>query len=373
MLNRLKLAMSNLRNKARLLQGIVEGETAYAAPIYVDIDLTRRCNLRCAACPYHSLYRENDQHAEKECDISYSTVERLCRELKDFGTASIIVIGDGEPLLHPNAAALLELIKRSGFHVTLQTNGTLLTRELIESLISVQHDVIKVSLWATSAEQYALNYPATRKDYFDRVLQGLRLVTELKKQKHSALPSLMIHHPINAHNYQTLDRMVDLAVESGCNGITFAPVYQPHHVGAVGLLSPDQEAVALAALGQVRKRLDRLGVTHNVDDALLRFRLGRSFWESLPCYIGWYHAKVRSDGTVEPCCRCQIPLGNVNKASFREIWNGAAYREFRRRTTDLQRLGELARDCPCTTCTHLPLNFRVHRLMRWLPGRRGTW
>ena len=46
------------REKADLLRGLVTGEVAYAAPFFVSADLTRRCNLSCRHCRYHSCLSE---------------------------------------------------------------------------------------------------------------------------------------------------------------------------------------------------------------------------------------------------------------------------------------------------------------------------
>ncbi len=46
--------MATFYQKIKLLQGLVTGETAYIGPFFVRVDITRRCNLRCSGCRYHS-------------------------------------------------------------------------------------------------------------------------------------------------------------------------------------------------------------------------------------------------------------------------------------------------------------------------------
>lgn len=49
-----------------------------------------------------------------------------------------------------------------------------------------------------------------------------------------------------------------------------------------------------------------------------------------PCYIGWYYARVLTNGDVLPCCKASAhPLGNVLRETFTAIWNSPAYKEFR--------------------------------------------
>jgi MoaA/NifB/PqqE/SkfB family radical SAM enzyme len=79
-------------------------------------------------------------------DISFDLFKKLCHELKAMDTHSLILIGDGEPMLHHRIFDMISTAKASGFHTTLVTNGTLLDRDSIQSLFDSQLDVIEVSL-----------------------------------------------------------------------------------------------------------------------------------------------------------------------------------------------------------------------------------
>jgi radical SAM protein with 4Fe4S-binding SPASM domain len=66
------------------------------------------------------------------------------------------------------------------------------------------------------------------------------------------------------------------------------------------------------------------------------------------CTFPWYAMVVCADGTVTPCpqdFRAKMKMGNAATASLKEIWNGAAYRDLRRRfRTDVASL-PLCRKC----------------------------
>ena len=131
--------MATFLQKARLLKGFLTGEIAYAGPFFVTIDVTRRCNLQCLGCRFHSpeatMPSVGDQSVQ---DISFDLVEKLCRELGTMDTEKLILIGEGEPLLHPRLFDIISAAKKAGFHVTLVSNGTLLTKDKIESLIDLR-------------------------------------------------------------------------------------------------------------------------------------------------------------------------------------------------------------------------------------------
>jgi MoaA/NifB/PqqE/SkfB family radical SAM enzyme len=208
--------MATLPQKVNLLRGLLTGETAYAGPFYVTIDVTRRCNLTCLGCRYHSslvnLPAPGDQAI---LDISFDLVEKLCEELATMGTTMISFMGEGEPMLHPHLKDMISTAKASGLKVTLITNGTLLDEARIHSFIDSRLDLLRVSLSASSVEEYEQNYPGTNPDYFKKVVNGLKLLSVLKTEKGTKFPSVHLHQPINKNNFEKINATVDLAYETG--------------------------------------------------------------------------------------------------------------------------------------------------------------
>lgn len=55
-----------------------------------------------------------------------------------------------------------------------------------------------------------------------------------------------------------------------------------------------------------------------------------------PCTVGWYYARVLSNGNVVPCCKASgHSLGNVYNDLFSTIWYSGAYNEFRDKAKNL--------------------------------------
>jgi MoaA/NifB/PqqE/SkfB family radical SAM enzyme len=358
--------MATLPKKVKLLKGLLTGETAYVGPFYVTIDVTRRCNLTCLGCRYHSslinLPAPGDQAI---LDISFDLVEKLCEELVTMGTTVISFMGEGEPMLHPRLPDFISMAKALGFKVTLITNGTLLDEARIHSLIDSHLDLLRVSLWASSIEEYEKNYPGTNPDYFKRIVNGLRLLSVLKAEKGSKFPSVHLHQPINKNNFQKIDALVDLAYETGCNASSFSPFLS--HRGRLDRygLSPEEEKSLCLSLTTMKKKLNSLSMGHNIDETLLRYRIGEAVWNKLPCYIGWLHARIKVDGTVLPCGPWNQPLGHLNENRFQEIWNGPHYRTFRQQTLTRQGLAYIAKVCDCGFCCLTKDNVRVHRFFQF--------
>jgi MoaA/NifB/PqqE/SkfB family radical SAM enzyme len=286
--------------------------------------------------------------------------------LKTMGTNSICISGEGEPFLHPQLLDFVSVAKKAGLHVVVLTNGTLLDESKIKSLIASQLDVLKVSLWASSPEEYERNYPGTNPENFRRVVEGLKLLGRLKAAQASKLPSVVLHQPINRYNFQNTSALVNLALATGCDGLSFSPFKTRGGRLTAGALSADAEQAFCLTLKQMQKRLKSMFINTGIDYVLRRFRIGEAIWEKLPCYIGWLHAYLKVDGTVLPCGDCHLVMGNLGDHSFPEIWNGSAFRAFRRQARTRAGLRVLANHCDCAFCCYALDNARVHRFFRWV-------
>jgi MoaA/NifB/PqqE/SkfB family radical SAM enzyme len=366
--------MAALVRKISFLRSLIGKEYAYNGPFHVTVDVTRRCNLNCIGCRYHSKAIENIQSPgnQKVLDIDPLLFKKLCRELAALGTKAVELSGEGEPLVNKDLYQLIAVAKETGLNVTVFSNATLLDSKRIESLINSQLDCLKVSLWACTQEVYEGNYPGTDPKWFDRIVDGLNSLALTKRKQGSSKPAVVVHHPINRINFRTLDTLVDLVQKTGCNGISFSPLKIRRGGLTPVSLHPDEEREVLASLSSITRRLDTLGLKHNIEETLRRYEVGESVWQKLPCYIGFITARMKVDGTIVPCNPCNLPMGNLNDSSFQEIWNNDAYKAFRRQTITRQGLEAMEPHCDCGYCCFLNDNWRVHRVFKWISPLRKS-
>ena len=84
----------------------------------IYLEISNRCNLRCAFCP--GTGRAPRAMSEEE----FSSLLPKLRPWTDYLYFHLM----GEPLCHPHLDRFLELAGRAGFKVILTTNGTLLAK-----------------------------------------------------------------------------------------------------------------------------------------------------------------------------------------------------------------------------------------------------
>ncbi|HNQ24983.1 MAG TPA: 7-carboxy-7-deazaguanine synthase QueE [Phycisphaerae bacterium] len=118
------------------------------------------CNLRCAWCdtPFSSWEPEGEE----------LEVADILDRLADHPTQYVVLTG-GEPLIMPGIEELTRRLHEEGYHVTLETAGTV-WRDVVCDLISVspklanstpwEHDDGR---WAEAHEEHRLNIPVIRR------------------------------------------------------------------------------------------------------------------------------------------------------------------------------------------------------------------
>lgn len=91
----------------------------------VSIDLSNECNLNCPYC--FTASANSAKREKKEKYLSFDDYKEIVLQLKNAGTKTINIIGEGEPTMYPYFDQLIEFISLQGIKILLTTNGILLS------------------------------------------------------------------------------------------------------------------------------------------------------------------------------------------------------------------------------------------------------
>ena len=360
-----------MRNKLQLLRGMLTGNKAYNAPYYVSVDITRRCNLKCLFCPIHSPELD-DKWGKKSAvdDISLEIFEKLCVDLGRMGTKMVIIEGEGEPMLHKHVFDFISIVKKNKMEAMLLTNGTLLNQENTERLVASGLDFIKVSLWSSSSQEYEQSHPDVNPEFFHKIVQGVKHIAEWKKEKSCKTPEVELYYILTRQNYKTLDRLGLFTSDIGADAIWFSPFHEMsdkfHHL----VVRLEDQKAFYGALNDLKKQLTTLPIEHNIEFTMQRYLMGKRAYLKMPCYAGWFYARVKMDGKIFPCFWNDSLMGDLNKSSFEEIWNAPPYRAFRDKAGTKRGISEIGTSCDCNWCSHAVNTKKIYDIIKWFPGKR---
>jgi hypothetical protein len=137
----------------------------------INFDLTTACNHNCAFCVDADVL--NTQKPFKYTDIC-DTIDTLIEN----GLRSVILIGGGEPTLHPDFEAIVKHIKENGLQLGIVSNGSRNDKVLNILPFLQKHDYIRFSIDAATEKTYQKIHRPREKG--NRMAQVLRLARKIK-------------------------------------------------------------------------------------------------------------------------------------------------------------------------------------------------
>lgn len=145
----------------------------YGRPLRsLRISVTDRCNLRCQYC----MPEEEYAWLPRETLLTFEEIRTITDLFTELGVDKVRLTG-GEPLLRRGLPALVRMLAKSRRlkDIALTTNGILLA-EQAQSLYDAGLHRVTVSLDTLRPERFRA---LTRRDTFDRVLEGIDVVVKL--------------------------------------------------------------------------------------------------------------------------------------------------------------------------------------------------
>ena len=130
--------------------------------------LTKGCNLACRHC---WLAPRFDRTGSRYPTLRAELFETAIREAKPLGLQGVKLTG-GEPLLHPQFKKLLEIVRREGLSLNIETNGLLCTPEIAEEIAKSTNRFVSVSIDGADAatHEWVRGVPGC----FETALQAVR-------------------------------------------------------------------------------------------------------------------------------------------------------------------------------------------------------
>lgn len=283
-------------------QRIGERISADRTPLDGSLELTFRCNLRCAHC---YVNEPPGRRRAKKQELTAFEIRRITDEVVDRGCLWMLLTG-GEPLLRPDLREIYLHMKRRGLLVTLFTNGTAVTPRIADLLAEWPPLVVEVSIYGSSPEVYecTTGVPGS----FRQCLRGIELLLHRKvRTRLKTIPTVL--------NYMDMDGMRALAAGYGL-GFEWDPLVSCRVDGTPGpaavRLRPDQ-VVALEQ-GDPKR-----AVAFALEFGRASRGDPRADLISCGAYLHAFH--IDPYGHLVPCMLLREPAYDLRAGSFREGWD----------------------------------------------------
>ncbi len=277
--------------------------------------LTEQCNLRCKHC-YQAATKTNELSLPeiKETIMEISEMFSAWAERYEVAFSSNFNITGGEPLLRKDLFEILREIRGRGYDVDLLTNGTLIDESRARTLRELGVKAVQVSLEGPGE----IHEMIRGKGSFAASLRGTRHLLDAGLR-------VTVNTTLSAINAGHFMELTELSSRLGVQRLGFSRLV-PSGRGA-GLLN------SMLSKEEVRKLYDKIfSLSLNGLDVVTGDPVATQMKTtgekvkgsgSIPaggCAAGVSGLTFLSDGTIVPCRRLQLPLGNLKKDSLREVW-----------------------------------------------------
>lgn len=279
-------------------------QSGLTPPKELTLSITPRCNLKCAHC----WPEAGPEHIGSP--LGKSTIQRVVRQWVEAGLGEVCLTG-GEPLTHPQWLDIVSYCCRLPdlYRVRLQTNATLLTKEIVHQLSGAEYSGLTLQVSLDGAK--STTHDLIRGDgSFDRALCGLVLLSEA-----GLGPRTIVSFTEMAHNFDELPQLFGLLEELHIGRLVSGTLIKLGRAFGNSLLelpTPNQYCKLITKFhkdSQFNSRYRKMG---NI--ACLEWYVGRSETRQLASCQCMESPFISAEGFLYPCVLLQLKRYAIDQA-----------------------------------------------------------
>lgn len=272
----------------------------------ISWNTTNKCNMACKHC-----YR--DAGTEFKEELNTTEAKKLIEEIAEAGF-KIMIFSGGEPLMRSDLFELVEHAVKLKLRPVLGSNGTLITRETAYQLKAVGTMGIGISLDSLDSKKH---------NGFRKLERGWEDAVKGMENCREAGLRFQIHTTVMDWNYKEVLDITDFAVEIGAAA---------HHIFFMvptgraldiqeEFLNGEQHEELLTNIVKKQKEVS-IEVKPTCAPQFMRIakQQGVAYRFTKGCLAGISYCIINPKGDVQPCAYMDIPVDNVRKRPFSEIW-----------------------------------------------------
>lgn len=270
-------------------------------PLYLLIEPTSICNLRCKMCFQMDKFFSDKKNMGF---IDFEFYKNLIDQAVEGGTKALTMASRGEPLLNKQFPQMLDYARGKFFELKVNTNAMLMDEKMSHKLL--ENDITDLVFSIDSAEK--AQYEGIRVGAnFDTVVQNISKFNEIREKYYPKSKIVTRISGVKSSDEQDMEKFT-----------TFWSQF-----------------VDEVAYVNCINRKD----SYNNAQTQVKF----------PCKILWSRMYVWWDGVCNPCdfdYKSNLNLGNAKEKSLKEIWLGEKVQQIR----ESHLLGNRDANHPCNVC-----------------------
>lgn len=302
----------------------------FAAPIIVVWNITQACNLACRHC-YQDASRKLPDELTQDEQL------RIVDQLAD-NYVGMLAFAGGEPLISKEFWETCRYANQRKLHVTVATNGTLLTETNVGRLLEMGVKIIEISLDSVDPEKHNTFRGS---GMWEKTVQGIKnaVAQSTGKNYRVSIASTITHM-----NFGELEDLIRFAKDLGVhtfNAFNFIPTGRGKNILKDDLTPQERQEMLeiltrhmnedkitiLSTAPQMGRvcleagygEMARIAVGHGGSARGKDVRLYTDYIGG--CGTGRCYCAIQPNGLVTPCVFMPKVVGDLRKQGFMEIWD----------------------------------------------------
>lgn len=287
-------------------------------PLHGIFELTSRCNFKCKMCYIHSL-KNGEKLKQKELSVDQWIA--IAKEAKQCGTLFLLLTG-GEAMLREDFVEIYSKLSTMGFRIAINSNGSVITNEILECFKKYPPTKINISLYGASEETYIKLCGIAAKS---RVTENIRKL----KQIGISFRTIMTVTP---YNCMDMEKIYEFSKEENTTlkigTYTFPPIRQEEQI-----CGEDIERFSAKEAGKNRIRWEQLlyskdgfrqkaykKISECEEIRRISEKRNEKEGSGILCQAGRSAYWITWDGKMRPCGLMTYPEVNILEEGFETAW-----------------------------------------------------
>jgi len=338
-----------------MIKGNSDKQESLTHDFFIQWHLTEKCNLRCKHC-YQSEAQSDELSFGEVKEVTAEVSDMLRAWSNDYGiqfSPSFNITG-GEPFLRDDIFQIIQEIKSSGFDIYILSNGTLIDDKTVSILSETGINGIQISIEGPEAVHDSIR----GKGNYGRSIAGIVKLVD-------AGIEVTLNVTLSNLNCNRVHELIALASILGVKRLGFSRLV-PTGRGKQfvrEMIDTDKVKEIYDSLLNVHvEGLDIVTGDPVASQRNVKSDKNMGYTAFGGCAAGISGLTFRPDGTINPCRRLSIPIGNVRKDSLREVWAGSdVLCRLRDKSQYKGRCGSCTRWAECRGCRAIAYAYSQSR------------
>ena len=284
-----------------------------SSPIFVEIDLTNKCNHDCPKCT--GFRAEGGLESTIETEDAF----KILSDIKECGVKSVTFTGGGDPTMHKDFDIIIKKAFDYGLEVGLITNGQSLKLKHFDNLIPacswirVSWDAATPNLHDKIHYNGDLNILMISPQKFWQVVNNTKMLSQYKKDKQQNT-TIGCAFLVGSHTKHEILDFAKLASESGVDYCQYRPFHYELY---------DEEIEKL--MKEAKSKFSREDFDVLFSEFKFNTMKDNGFERSYNvCHGAHFSTHIAANYNVYVCCHLLFNknacIGNLKNTSFIDLW-----------------------------------------------------